>query len=812
MQPLELTVEGFRSHREAHVFTFEGRSLFGIVGPIGSGKSSILDALIYALYGKTPKLERDTRKLVNSSSDDARIRLVFEADERVWEVTRVLRRKGASQVVLKRRDLEEDPESGERNVNARIEEILGLDFDAFCRSVTLPQGEFDRFLVATPKDRSTVLKGVFRLERVDAIREAAKVGGAELSGDLKAKEGQAEVLREKSEDLDDLRSSFEEEQKRTADLVAGAAEVSDSEAAIERDSREAEGVRREMDQLEQALETIPPAEEIGEIVDREDGRAKARTAAEKALAGAAQAYEAAHAAAHRTEEELGGEALVQARTLVSERARLARQAGERKKELEAVAEQVAALEENLREQRAVAEEAARARQSASEALDEARRRHAAHVVRESLEEGKPCPVCEQEVGSLPQKRRPPTLEKAEAAHEKAARVESDRARALASAEKDLAGKTALLRSAKEALEAHEAESASVEDSLKAILGKGDPDAELARRREVVEAAAAKAEEARRIKEQREKELHGAREDFEKVAAERRRLAGVLIGACARLDVDPPSIEAEAPDLASSAKKASEAAELKLTTLRKRIEEIEESSAEHRRRLEAFRKRFGLEEGESAAEAMARAHESLGSLRKTLEGAEAAAASLAGLIEEIEDLKGRSGLFTRLASDLTDAKFIRYLLDEQRRLLSRLGSERLMELTGGRYGFSDDGEFHIHDLAHGHVRTADTLSGGETFLASLALALALAEAVSHSGSRLGCFFLDEGFGSLDPESLNLALEGIERLASPARLIGLISHVRDLQTHLDDLVILERANDGSTKVLQTEGPISYALPPI
>lgn len=165
-----------------------------------------------------------------------------------------------------------------------------------------------------------------------------------------------------------------------------------------------------------------------------------------------------------------------------------------------------------------------------------------------------------------------------------------------------------------------------------------------------------------------------------------------------------------------------------------------------------------------------------------------------------------GLYDRLVADLTDHRFTAYLLDWERRLLSRLGSEKLIELTG-HYRFDDDGDFQIVDVRNDSRRSADTLSGGEAFLASLALALGLGEAVSQEGGRLGCFFLDEGFGSLDPESLDLALDGIERLATPGRLIGLISHLGGIQARLDDLIVLEKAADGSTIVVQAEGPLSY-----
>ena len=103
-----------------------------------------------------------------------------------------------------------------------------------------------------------------------------------------------------------------------------------------------------------------------------------------------------------------------------------------------------------------------------------------------------------------------------------------------------------------------------------------------------------------------------------------------------------------------------------------------------------------------------------------------------------------------------------------------------------------------------TRRADSLSGGETFLASLGLALALAEMVAGTGGRLDAFFLDEGFGTLDPEHLDLAMEGIERLVAgdSDRLVVIVSHVPELRMRLEDLIELERNPvTGDTKVLSS-----------
>ena len=139
MLPLELSIEGFKSYKDPETFGFEGRTLFGVVGPTGSGKSTILEALIFALYGKTPRQERDTKKLINSQSDLARVRLLFESDGQVWEVIRVIRRRGSPQTLLQRPGVSGTGVTGHRSTNDKILDVLGLDFQAFCASVSLPK-------------------------------------------------------------------------------------------------------------------------------------------------------------------------------------------------------------------------------------------------------------------------------------------------------------------------------------------------------------------------------------------------------------------------------------------------------------------------------------------------------------------------------------------------------------------------------------------------------------------------------------------------------------------------------------------------
>ena len=94
MRPIELTLDGFRSFHGAQTLRWEGRRLVGIVGPIGSGKSSILDGISFALYGKTPRIARDVLGLINQRRDQGSVALLFEVDGIAWRVVRSLRRTG----------------------------------------------------------------------------------------------------------------------------------------------------------------------------------------------------------------------------------------------------------------------------------------------------------------------------------------------------------------------------------------------------------------------------------------------------------------------------------------------------------------------------------------------------------------------------------------------------------------------------------------------------------------------------------------------------------------------------------------------
>lgn len=164
-----------------------------------------------------------------------------------------------------------------------------------------------------------------------------------------------------------------------------------------------------------------------------------------------------------------------------------------------------------------------------------------------------------------------------------------------------------------------------------------------------------------------------------------------------------------------------------------------------------------------------------------------------LDERIADATALVSALDVVYSHLSDAKFIDYVIRRRQLVLLAVASEVLASMTNSRYGFAED--FRIVDSWSGQPRDVMTLSGGETFLASLSLALALVELAGRGGGRLEALFLDEGFGSLDANTLPEALKALESQASGGRLVAVISHLRAVAETIDDVLLVVRGPDGS-----------------
>lgn len=166
---------------------------------------------------------------------------------------------------------------------------------------------------------------------------------------------------------------------------------------------------------------------------------------------------------------------------------------------------------------------------------------------------------------------------------------------------------------------------------------------------------------------------------------------------------------------------------------------------------------------------------------------------AGLDEGLHALSVQLAVLQSVKELLSPSLFPSFVVAQRQTALLRIASSLLSTLTREGYGFGDD--FMIVDRRTGQPRHAKTLSGGETFLASLALALALVEISNRSGGQLDCLFLDEGFGSLDSSILGEALDVLREQATNGRLVGVISHLHAVAAELDDVLVVTKGIDGS-----------------
>jgi exonuclease SbcC len=440
----------------------------------------------------------------------------------------------------------------------------------------------------------------------------------------------------------------------------------------------------------------------------------------------------------------------------------------------------------------------------------------AATLRSDLAPGAPCPVCLRDVVEVPGGVPSVAVDAAAAAvteaEEHRTRAEKARTAAavrMAEAEGTLGAAGEATRRLEDELadvvrtiEPLDAEAGAAEARLSELLGDGDP-AELvaARRRghaDLVSAAA----EARRAVDQLRLRHDEAIRDQQVVDRRVQTLERELVGLASRLDVTIEIGEGDHGAVAAA-----------VDRLRRAWDEHMDEAGEAMRRAAAEMATVAEERG-----ALLEALEVVGGFAETLAADQRLAEHLAeeavrdrteidasaDVLEERDRLVAVKGRHDRISSDLTDSRFVRFLLDEERARLAALGSDHFMQLSSGRYRFTEDGQFDIVDLtAADAVRKAVSLSGGETFLASLALALALAEMVARTGGRLDAFFLDEGFGSLDPEHLDLAMEGIEALVAgeSSRLVVVVSHVPELRHRIEDLIQLDRDPlTGDTRILR------------
>ena len=910
MRPLKLTVSAFGPYAGRMELDFETLGtggLYLITGDTGAGKTTIFDAISFALFGEASGSNREPGMLRSKYAAPAtptEVELVFRYAGQVYTITRNpeytrpkakgdgMTRQAADatlvypdgHVVTKLRD-----------VNTAIREILGLDREQFSQVAMIAQGDFLKLLLADTRERQKIFRNIFHTnlfvelqDRLSKQANAVKYQWEDVQNSIRQYiEGilwdeavpcpeQALPVEEVLTLLDQLLSSDHsaqallETQLQNTDkaLEEAVTQLTKAERdqktrfTLEQTRRKEAETRILLQQKQEALEAEqarkPRQEQLAREVTAIDlslpdydrlstlEAERIRTETQKKQAEAAIVSAQTRRTSLQTERDARKEERKALESVGEEKEKLLRQKQEQQLKREKLQTLISGMAD-LRTRQETWNIALSAYLSADEtssrllgeydSLNKAFLDEQAGILACRLNPGEPCPVC----GSLHHPspavmaENAPTedaVKKARKAYEKAAKA-TEKASAAAAKEK---GRVTAL----------EETLAKQSDNLLGITT-------------LPEGEAAAREAVSRLNDT----ISTLEEDLRKLAVrqERKEQLDILIP---RLEKELSSTE-EALTAAKAQAASSAASALSLTEQQSVLKEklTFESKAEALSRRNALTReqrtlQSALEqaEAETAAfrEALTTLTASAAQLEHQLE--EGSRSDMAVLTEQkaaLTDrkesiLKQQKAVHTRITANTACRKNIQAkaaelsALEEKQKWMRALsdtangnirGKERimletyiqttyfdrivaranvrLMKMTGGQYELkrrktpenmrSQSGlELDVVDHYNGTERSVKTLSGGESFKASLALALGLSDEVQMStGIQLDTLFVDEGFGSLDPESLNQAYNTLAGLTEGNRLVGIISHVAELKERIDRQILVTKEKTGGSRAV-------------
>ena len=797
MRPLRLEVQGFAAFRERVEIDFEGIGFFALIGPTGSGKSTIIDAICFALYGCVPRYDDNRRVgfVVTTGASQARVSLTFEIDSKRFVATRVVRRKPDGSATTKEARLERyvDQEKTEvlagtaPEVEAAIVKLLGLPFDHFTKCVVLPQGAFARFLHDKPSERQELLVRLLNLKIYERVGVRARQLHTELSASAAAKEQRLQELGHATDAAkEEAAALLEAREKLREDVAKAKPGIEALEKAKEALTAEAANVRS---LVSQARKVTVPTNVI----------ALARRFAEKRLAL--------------------GEADKASRKNDAEVARLEKEAQSKPKigplELALSAHQeldgcrtalseandaVQAARESEKKAATKVSSAQKAFDDAKSAAEKSRQAHAAHFLARDLTAGSPCPVCRQVVNTVPKVKPPTAIRDAEGTESRAKVLLQE-----AHDRRDSAlQKRASAETAQEAL-------VQQETKLLKQIAKHPNRGKLEKLVAEVQATEAALGDTRQRGSDLHEEANELRDKIEEIAAKLREFDETFNRQRdALVSLGPPTpkrtdLGADWQALAAWAEKQVP----KLTTLAEQTDaEASKKETARHTEIEALRK-----SGEAAG-VRTRAEISLAPLSEAVIAAEIEArsqlkqivdaiAEAKRLEDEIREVREESEVARTLGNLLSAKGFEQWLVSEALQRLVDGASTTLQQLSGGQYSLRCDekGEFLVVDHRNAdEMRSAKTLSGGETFQASLALALALSDQLAalaaNGGASLDAIFLDEGFGTLDADALVIVGDTIEAIGAGERMVGIVTHVKELAERVPVRYVIQKGSRSST----------------
>lgn len=869
MKPIKLELAAFGPYAEHTVidFTpFQG-SIFLLTGDTGAGKTSVFDAISFALYGKgSGGTERRSGRSFRSdyASPDMHtfVKFTFSIGEEVYtverspEYTRPKKRGNGTTQSPPSATLECVREgkiyAGTDEVTARVREIVGLEHLQFSRTVMIAQGEFLKILNAEHEERNGMLQKLFHT----AIYERATEELRKRCSLMKA--AREEARRNATVAASGSACAADYERKLTFDRAKeGAGDAPGAFAAVLAQydvelSHALEAIGREEAALEKENEALAIALREGDA-HNERVAEHARLCASDILSEAGQEKRNREAAAIRAahlalrirpaeenailrgrEAKMTAAAAQRASQTLDEAEMIVEKARARREAAEKAAQALPQMQEQLRLLRR-AQEALSALQQARNALEaakkellEATEEHKANEARyialrdlfwlgqagllaTRLQEGQPCPVCGAKVHPAPAQLAEQTpdkesLERAEArmkrsgeryrlatatlegaiARESAAREVllscgasdgeaqaalekrvTDLDNALHELQKELA---AAQKAAEDAAlsfsAATAAKAAALQKAEEAAIASAEAEADFARRLEAAEFANAEAYRAALCGEaeleQRERVLRRTEEQLEQVKG---RISQLESGLADRGSVD-------------------------LTALKEKKKQLGETL-------------LALREKKRATDVMLCVNEEARVTLEALQKKRLDADAEWAMLEDLSATVGGNVSGGRAKMSL-ESYVQRYYFKE----VVAAANRRLFVLTEGNfvlrcrelprdYRKQSGLELEVLDRSTGQWRDVGTLSGGESFMASLALAVGLSDVVQNQSghTRLDMLLIDEGFGSLDGTTLQRAMELLSRLSDGKRTIGVISHVAELRERIDKKLLVTHTGRGS-----------------
>lgn len=810
MRPLRLDIEGFGTFRDPVSLDFTDTDYFALVGPTGSGKTTVIDAICFALYGAAPRWPRRNQVslAMAPSTSFTRVSLFFEVSGRQYAAVRALAKSARGQVTTKQSRLITLPgemdltgDLGEllgeelesiaetpADMEAGIERLLGLSYEHFTQSVVLPQGGFAKFLHAEKRERQDLLVSLLGLgvyERVMQLAnrkaEESRTTAATLRSGLDqyadATESAEEVAADRVRTLTDFHH-------RLAELLApwklAALEL---EAATTKTAGQDAGLR--------ALTAISAPDGLDSLAAE---RAEVTTACVNAKA-AVEAAEKAEVEAEQAVGEAGQPSDWQ------QLIKLHRDLATTRQQQAGAAALVVETADALDKATAECERATQALDRARANLEEVRIAHAADDLAQVLVAGSECPVCRQIVATVPDRQAHQGLSDARAAVDQAEQAMKTAESTRSSAERQ-----------HDRVVTERDRLAKVRSELETSLAD-QPDAEAATKAYEVAVEAEKRCAAARLAARAARETQRTADEKAKIVEQRWNDAGrrltIARDTVGRLS-PPPTTGDHVEDWSSLESWAA----AKIIDLRAETQEalaVQQAAASRELQQRAIVGQalsdHDVEPPDDFTEATVTSAVAVAvaSAQHAVDRVRERRASAAALMKRIDDQEESEQLHRELGNLLNARNFERWMVEEALRAMMIEASETLTELSGGQFELTLDSKQDILVVDHNDAssqRPVQTLSGGETFQASLALALALSSqiaALSPNTGQLDTILLDEGFGTLDPSTLDVVASTLEQLSGGGeRTVGLVTHVAALAERVP--VRFEVRREGSRSSVQ------------